>query len=67
MKSLRTQGKHSRSWWSQNTRLRVGTPKSGRLISLPGGNEEASENWKLDEHWVAVTAYLAQMDFPNEG
>ncbi len=67
MKNLRIQEKHSRSSWSQNNRLRVGAPKIRRSNSLPGGNRKASENWKLDEHWVAISAYLAQMDFPNEG
>ena len=67
MKNLRIQEKHSRSWWSQNNRLRVGAPKLRRSKPLPGGSRKASENWKLDEHWVAISAYLAQMDFPNEG
>ncbi len=67
MKNLRTQEKHSRSWWSHNNHLRVGGSQVGARTSLPGGSGKASENWKLDEHWVAVTAYLAQMDVPNEG
>jgi len=25
------------------------------------------DSWQVDEHWVAVTSYLAEMDFPNEG
>jgi hypothetical protein len=24
-------------------------------------------NRDMDEHWTALTAYLADMDFPNEG
>ncbi len=67
MKNLRIQEKHSRDWWSQKNRLRVRTPKISRPTALTGGNRKASENWKLDEHWVAITAYLAEMDFPNEG
>ncbi len=67
MKNLRIQEKHSRNWWSQKNRLRVRGPRIGRPSSLTGGARKASENWKLDEHWVAITAYLAQMDFPNEG
>ncbi len=67
MKNLRVQEKHSRNWWSQKNRLGVRAPRIGRASSLTGGGSSASENWKLDEHWVALTAYLAQMDFPNEG
>ncbi len=68
MKNLRIQEKHSRNWWSQKNRLRVRAPKLSRSNSLTGGGgRKASENWKLDEHWVAISAYLAQMDFPNEG
>ncbi len=67
MKNLRIQEKHSRNWWSQKNRLRVRAPKIGLPNSLPGGSGKAGENWKLDEHWVAISAYLAQMDFPNEG
>ena len=67
MKNLRVQEKHSRNWWSQKNRLRVRAPRIGDPSSLSGGGRKASENWKLDEHWVALTAYLAQMDFPNEG
>ncbi len=25
------------------------------------------DSWQEDEHWMAVTSYLAEMDFPNEG
>ncbi len=67
MKNLRVQEKHSRNWWSQKNRLRVRASKIGRPNFLSGGGGKASENWKLDEHWVAITAYVAQMDFPNEG
>ena len=27
----------------------------------------APDQWKVDEHWTAVTAYLAQLYLPNEG
>lgn len=45
----------------------------------PGQNESAptqadsaavppdDENWKMDAHWTAVSAYLAEMYLPNEG
>ena len=67
MKNLRVQEKHSRNWWSQKNRLGVRPSRTAGPRSLTGGARKASENWKLDEHWVAITAYLAQMDFPNEG
>ncbi len=35
---------------------------STKREALPEG-----DNWQVDEHWVAVTSYLAEMDFPNEG
>lgn len=67
MKHSRIQEKHSRNWWSQNNRLRVRGSRISRPTSLTGGGRKDGENWKLDEHWVAISAYLAQMDFPNEG
>ena len=65
MRNLSTQGKHSRSWWSKNSRLQVKGPQIRGRTTRPAGGD--SESWKLDEHWVAITAYLAEMDFPNEG
>ena len=27
----------------------------------------APDHWRVDEHWTAVTAYLADLYLPNEG
>ncbi len=38
--------------------------------SLPGGDQVGGadpDQWKVDEHWTAVTAYLADLYLPNEG
>ena len=40
----------------------IGPLSAPRREALPEG-----DNWQVDEHWVAVTSYLAEMDFPNEG
>jgi len=40
----------------------IGPLSEPRREALPEG-----DNWQVDEHWVAVTSYLAEMDFPNEG
>ncbi len=35
-----------------------------------GGDElggAGPDQWKVDEHWTAVTAYLADLYLPNEG
>ncbi len=45
----------------------VGHPS---VESLPRGNQVGGvdpEQWKVDEHWTAVTAYLADLYLPNEG
>ncbi len=41
---------------------RIGPVSAPSREALPEG-----DNWQVDEHWVAVTSYLAEMDFPNEG
>ena len=37
--------------------------------SLPQGDHGVmdGDHWKVDEHWTAVTAYLADLYLPNEG
>ena len=40
----------------------IGPVSATRPEVLPEGDD-----WQVDEHWVAVTSYLAEMDFPNEG
>ncbi len=40
----------------------IGPVSATSREALPDG-----DNWQVDEHWVAVTSYLAEMNFPNEG
>ncbi len=45
----------------------AGHPDVGRL---PQGDHRGlvdGDHWKVDEHWTAVTAYLADLYLPNEG
>ena len=38
--------------------------------TIPRGDQVGGEDpdpWKVDEHWTAVTAYLADLYLPNEG
>ena len=37
---------------------------------VPRGDYQSAvdgDHWKVDEHWTAVTAYLANLYLPNEG
>ncbi len=40
-------------------------------LPAPMDSHPAVTDWDhpraMDDHWTAVTAYLADMDFPNEG
>ncbi|MDA2927736.1 hypothetical protein MYX78_11000 [Acidobacteria bacterium AH-259-G07] len=44
-----------------------GRREAGRLSAQSTAASVDDESWKLDEHWAAVTAYVAEMYFPNEG
>ena len=50
-------------------RRRSRTSARGEAQVSPGTGPtpSADEDWKRDEHWGAITAYLAHMYFPNEG
>jgi hypothetical protein len=43
----------------------IRTAMPAPAVSLPPVTDVP--NRKMDEHWTALTAYLADMDFPNEG
>lgn len=80
---MRTQQKPSRHHFNPflvpGTRIRARTSlsvKSNResrpqAVTAPSPSVVEAltddENWELDEHWTAVTGYVAAMDFPNEG
>ena len=76
MKQLRNQEKQSTHWWNRPVQVRATqvpsptylAPQQVAPVSAP--SPEASmdrDSWQVDEHWVSVTSYLADMDFPNEG
>ncbi len=44
------------------SQLDVEWPLRGEHRGLVDGDD-----WKVDEHWTAVTAYLADLYLPNEG
>ena len=76
MKQLRNQEKQSAPWWGRPFQVRATPAPSPTYISpqqvapVSSTSLEASmdrDSWQVDEHWVAVTSYLAEMDFPNEG
>ncbi len=76
MKQLRSQETQSSPWWSRPFQVRA-TPVPSPTYPSPQQIAPASapkaeafmdrDSWQVDEHWVAVTSYLAEMDFPNEG
>ncbi len=76
MKQLRSQETQRVPWWSRPFQVRA-TPDPSPTYTGPRQIAPASapspeelkdrDSWQVDEHWVAVTSYLAEMDFPNEG
>ncbi len=76
MKQLRSQHTQRVPWWNRPFQVRA-TPDPSPTYSSPQPNAPVSapspkdsmdrDSWQVDEHWVAVTSYLAEMDFPNEG
>ena len=73
MKQLRKQDKQSTPWWNgpfqgrargngNRSPQQIGPVSATSREALPDG-----DNWQVDEHWVAVASYLAEMNFPNEG
>ena len=47
-----------------------GKVNPGQIGPVPASRRESlpePDDWQMDEHWLAVTSYLAEMDFPNEG
>ncbi len=76
MKQLRSQYKQSAPWWNRFFQVRATSvpsptyinPKQVAPVSAPSPEALMDrDSWQVDEHWVAVTSYLAEMDFPNEG
>lgn len=76
MKQLRSQQTQTVPWWNRFFQVRA-TPvpsptytssQQSAPVSAPSPEDSMDrDSWQVDEHWVAVTSYLAEMDFPNEG
>ncbi len=76
MKQLRNQENQGAHWWNRPFQVRA-TPVPSSTYLIPQQIAPVSvprqeplterDDWQMDEHWVAVTSYLAEMDFPNEG
>ncbi len=76
MKQLRSQETQSTPWWSRSLQVTATplpsptylTPQQVAPVSAPSPEDQMDrDGWQVDEHWVAVASYLAEMDFPNEG
>ncbi len=76
MKQLRSQERQSAHWWNRPFQVRAIpdqsptyiSPQQVAPVSTPSPEDQMDrDSWQVDEHWVAVTSYLADMDFPNEG
>ena len=76
MKQLRSQETQSAPWWSRPFQVRATpipsptylSPQQIAPVSAPSPEALMDrDSWQVDEHWVAGTSYLAEMDFPNEG
>jgi len=76
MKQLRSQQTQRVPWWNRPFQVRANpvssptytSPQQSAPVSAPSPEDSMDrDSWQVDEHWVAVTSYLAEMDFPNEG
>ncbi len=76
MKQLRSQETQGGPWWSRPFQVRA-TPVPSSTHPSPQQTAPVSalspevlmdrDSWQVDEHWVAVASYVAEMNFPNEG
>ncbi len=76
MKQLRNQEKQSAPWWGRPFQVRATpvpsptypSPQQIASVSAPSPEDLMDrDSWQVDEHWVAVASYVAEMNFPNEG
>ncbi len=76
MKQLMGQERQSAQWWNRPFQVRATpvpsptytSPQQVAPVSAPSPEDLMDrDSWQVDEHWVSVTSYLAEMDFPNEG
>ncbi len=76
MKQLRNQEKQSAPWWGRPFQVRATpvpsptypSPQQIAPVSAPSPEDLMDrDSWQVDEHWVAVASYVAEMNFPNEG
>jgi hypothetical protein len=77
---MRTERKPETAYWKLFSSLvsQTSLPSEGQRkhpiwtsLPAPAASHPPVTNWDspqaMDDHWTAVTAYLADMDFPNEG
>ena len=76
MKQLRNQQKQSAHWWNRSLQVRATPvpsptylpPQRIAPVAVPSPEPlPERDSWQEDEHWMAVTAHVAGLDFPNEG
>ena len=77
MKQVRNQEKQSAPWWGRPFQVRatpapsptyITPPQQVAPVSAPSPEDLMDrDSWQVDEHWVAVASYVAEMNFPNEG
>ncbi len=76
MKQLRSQQTQRVSWWNRSFQVRstpVPSPtytspqQVAPVSALSPEDQMDRDSWQVDEHWVAVASYVAEMNFPNEG
>ena len=79
---MRNQLRESQGWLGEKAALLLGNaPIQAQTFVLTAPVQESldravdpsseglspNEDWKLDDQWTVITAYLADMYFPNEG
>ncbi len=77
MKQVRNQEKQSAPCWGRPFQVRatpapsptyITPPQQVAPVSAPSPEDLMDrDSWQVDEHWVAVASYVAEMNFPNEG
>ncbi|MEE8161918.1 MAG: hypothetical protein V3T61_09800 [Acidobacteriota bacterium] len=79
---MRNQLRESQGWMGEKAALLLGNApiraqtfvstapvqeSLDRAVDHSSEGPSPDEDWKLDDQWTAITAYLAEMYFPNEG
>ena len=79
---MRNQQRESQGWLGEKAAILLGNApiRAQTVVSIapvpeildrdPNPSSEGlntDEDWKLDDQWTAITAYMAEMYFPTEG